>query len=370
MTKSQLTGPEMGELSGILRKAFTPAELEQLMEYRLDKQFVDYAPINGNYPDAAFKILKSANAQGWIAKLIDAAHSENPGNPSLYDFAQRFELTAVNPAQFQKAQQRVIRPENRNKDSAVWRTKLGIIEPSICRIEITTDQGAMVYGTGFLLGPNVLLTNYHVMEVVIAGEKGLKVDNTYSAKPENVAIRFDYKRLGAGVLNQGTEYRLDTDWKIDLSEDWPPEPDAPRDKLDYALLRVAGTPGMDDIAPIAGAAGKQRGWLTPLPAFEFANGTPLFILQHPQGSPLQLAFETEAILGMNPNKTRVRYNVNTDQGSSGSPCFNQDWELVALHHSGDPNFDPPHKPTYNEGIPIAMIMQSLAARGLGPPSTL
>src|SRR5947209_6448812 len=118
----------------------------------------------------------------------------------------------------------------------------------------------MVYGTGFLLGRSVLLTNYHVMEVVIAGEEGRKLDNTYSAKAENVIFRFDYKRLGLGVLNQGTEYKLGTEWRIDLSEDCPPDQLAPPDKLDYALVRLAGTPGKDVIAPTEGAAGSERGW--------------------------------------------------------------------------------------------------------------
>jgi hypothetical protein len=370
MTNTQLTGAEIGELSGVLRGAFTPSALERLMEFRLEKQFADYAPINGNYQDAAFNILKSANQQGWIANLVDAARSENPGNPSVYDFAQRFEMTAVKPDQFQFVQERIIRPSHKNVDPAILRARLGAIEPRVCRIEITTDQGSMAYGTGFLLGPSVLMTNYHVMEVVIAGEEGRKADSTYSAKAENVLFRFDYKRLGAGVLNHGTEYRMAANWRIDLSADCPPEQLAPLDKLDYALVRLAGTPGNDNIAPKDGAAGSKRGWLQPFTSFEFSKSSPLFILQHPQGSPLQLAFETDAIEGINANQTRVRYNVNTAQGSSGSPCFNQDWELVALHHSGDPNFDPPHKPTYNEGIPIAPIMKLLAVRGVGSLSEL
>jgi V8-like Glu-specific endopeptidase len=61
------------------------------------------------------------------------------------------------------------------------------------------------------------------------------------------------------------------------------------------------------------------------------------------------------------NNTRVRYRTNTEEGSSGSPCFNQDWELVALHHSGDPNFERPA--TYNEGIPFEAILKRLAAKG-------
>jgi V8-like Glu-specific endopeptidase len=56
----------------------------------------------------------------------------------------------------------------------------------------------------------------------------------------------------------------------------------------------------------------------------------------------------------------VSYKTNTDGGSSGSPCFDQDWNLVALHHSGDPNYalGP------NEGIPIDAIVTAIQSRGI------
>ncbi len=33
------------------------------------------------------------------------------------------------------------------------------------------------------------------------------------------------------------------------------------------------------------------------------------------------------------------YTTDTEPGSSGSPCFNDQWELIALHHSGVPQMD-------------------------------
>ncbi len=68
-----------------------------------------------------------------------------------------------------------------------------------------------------------------------------------------------------------------------------------------------------------------------------------------------MALDTEAVIGLNDNKTRVRYTTDTEPGSSGSPCFNQNWELVALHHSGDPNW----LPSWNEGIPTDLILDHL-----------
>jgi V8-like Glu-specific endopeptidase len=60
----------------------------------------------------------------------------------------------------------------------------------------------------------------------------------------------------------------------------------------------------------------------------------------------------------------VTYRTNTLGGSSGSPCFNADLELIALHHGSDPDFHPAHTPEYNEGIPFDTILARLANKGL------
>ena len=64
---------------------------------------------------------------------------------------------------------------------------------------------------------------------------------------------------------------------------------------------------------------------------------------------------------MNAGKTRVRYATNTEAGSSGSPVFDLDWNLVALHHLGDPAYD--HPPAYNQGVPIDKIRERLTKAG-------
>ena len=98
----------------------------------------------------------------------------------------------------------------------------------------------------------------------------------------------------------------------------------------------------------------------PLPAAP--NVTPdsaLFIIQHPQGQPLKLAFHV--VREIKP--TRITYGTNTREGSSGSPCFDYRWDLVALHHSGDPAY----KTTNNQGIPIAAIRRRLTSQGVSLP---
>ena len=74
---------------------------------------------------------------------------------------------------------------------------------------------------------------------------------------------------------------------------------------------------------------------------------------------MKLALDTQAVVEVNQNQARVRYRTNTEPGSSGSPVFDQNWNLVALHHSGEPAF----QPHWNEGIPFATIVNLLTQRG-------
>jgi V8-like Glu-specific endopeptidase len=74
------------------------------------------------------------------------------------------------------------------------------------------------------------------------------------------------------------------------------------------------------------------------------------------------ALDTDAILGLNANNTRVRYTTNTERGSSGAPCFGLDWKLIALHHYGDPAYG---SPKYNQGVPIHLIRERIRHNGRG-----
>ena len=63
----------------------------------------------------------------------------------------------------------------------------------------------------------------------------------------------------------------------------------------------------------------------------------------------------------------MHYDANTLPGSSGSPIFNADLQLIGLHHRGDPAAhalaaDAPA----NQGIPISRIVALLTKRGKWP----
>jgi len=69
------------------------------------------------------------------------------------------------------------------------------------------------------------------------------------------------------------------------------------------------------------------------------------------------------MIGTNTSATRVRHRTNTQAGSSGSPCFDRNWNLIALHHYGDAKYG--HAPLFNQGIPIAAIRKQIEEKGLG-----
>jgi len=365
----KMNGQQLRRFSEILRAAFPLPRFDQLLLYRLDIRRADIA-LGNTYEEIVFNVFTDSQSRNWTFKLLQAARESNPDDPDLFAFAQQFGLSTATPGHSEL--ERLIDETNVSFDVVRWRTLSGHIETQVCRIEVSTSEG-VVYGTGFLVGPGIVITNYHVMEEVI----------DKNCSPREVVLRFDYKRLADGTtINPGTVYRLAEDWLVDFSKyssvDEMIDPTDPpeTDELDYALLRLDAEPGNEPIGHGASDPDASlRKWIeVPVERYDFKPQTPLYIVQHPAAKPLQLALDTKAVIQVNNNYTRVRYKTNTEAGSSGAPCFNKDWTLVALHHSGDPNFARLHKPQYNQGIPIAAIAALLEQRGkkdtLGAPSDI
>ena len=362
----ELTKQQLRKLRDALLAAFDSDAFEEMLLLGLKKDLeaiVEKKALKSMILD----VIRLSERQGWTMNLVAAARAENPGNAKLMLIADELGLTpelaytegdgegtTTVESPKKSALQRMIDGSNSQLDIAVWRENLGKVETQTCSIEIGTKH----QGTGFLLGPSVIMTNYHVMKPVIDGD----------ASPTDVRIRFDFKRTeGGSVISSGTLFELESDdeWLIDHSQysdadlQGVEENDSKPDELDYALLRVADEPGA---SPLGGNLNAEpRGWIeVPSTPHEFVEKQALFIVQHPDGKPMKLAIDSNAITGVNEKGTRVRYRTNTEHGSSGSPCFDQEWNLVALHHSGDLEV----VPNWNQGIPFSKIVALLEERGL------
>jgi hypothetical protein len=353
MPALNLRGEQMERLSGALRDAFPPQRLREMLKFKLGKRLDDYS-LGSDYKEIVFELMTASEAEGWTADLVVAARQSNPGNGALLAFSQEVTLAASTPQL-----ERTIKETSPYLDVELFRSRLGEVEAQVCRIEIPTPRGT-IYGTGFLLGPDVIMTNHHVMDSVISGK----------VAPTTVICRFDYKRLSTATISEGSTFGLAADWLVDQSPpsavDLKPEPKpgTPNpDELDYALVRLADAAGDKPVGPTPDPNAPKRGWIKAAAGATLEPKAPLLIMQHPDSAPLKLALDMTGVIGANANRTRVTYTVNTEGGSSGAPCFTPDWQLAALHHSGDPNFDPDHKPAYNEGIPLDAILGLLTTRG-------
>jgi hypothetical protein len=168
--------------------------------------------------------------------------------------------------------------------------------------------------------------------------------------PNNVSALFDYKSLSRrGPVDLGTTYLLrEEEWLLSSDHD---EGDG---GLGYALIRVAGTPGNDPIGGDRAEPGaRARGWITPpRRSSDFVPGSPVLILHYGGAGPLLVAVSVDGQVGRNDTGTRVRYKTKTAPGSAGAPCFDVNWELLAVHQGRVAS-------GIYEGVPISMIVRHL-----------
>ena len=229
---------------------------------------------------------------------------------------------------------------------AKFRQGLVEAETRTARVEI----GGKARGTGLLVAPGMLLTNWHVVEHGIAG----------------AVARFDHSATG-----EGRPIAFADDWKVAYSPHDSSANEVGRDgpddgMWDFALVRLAEPVGDQAIGPDPADPGADRRGHYRLDwgPYEFDSGEPLLILGHPEGGPIQMSFASPAGARMTSLRTRVRYDTNTAPGSSGSPVFNRDFRIVALHNSSGMGAG---AAMFNQGVPIFGIGEALRAQLAGQP---
>jgi V8-like Glu-specific endopeptidase len=183
--------------------------------------------------------------------------------------------------------------------------ELGLrIARTVGRIHVRGADGNLQgYGTGFLVSPRLLLTNNHVL--------------TNTGVAATSRVEFDFQ--------EGVDGRLQSSIFVNFD----PAAFFVTDKaLDFSLVALKG-----DLRKIA-----PYGW-NGLSAEEgkIIVSEYVTIIQHPSGERKQLALRENQVIDVLDKF--LHYRTDTSPGSSGSPVFNDQWEIVALHHSGVPKKD-------------------------------
>lgn len=201
---------------------------------------------------------------------------------------------------------------------------------SICRIQIRDDKGSFIgSGTGFLVSENVLMTNNHV------------IDSMRTAL--NSIAEFNYQDDVNFMPCPTYTFRLNPEQFFVTDEE-----------LDFTLVALKDNPSSDKQP-------KDFGHLH-LIAEEgkIIEGEYVSIIQHPNGGPKAVTIRENKVSSILDDF--IHYLTDTEPGSSGSPVFNDQWIVVALHHSGVP--DPNKKNIWiaNEGIRISSISNYFAKK--------
>ncbi len=185
-----------------------------------------------------------------------------------------------------------------------------------------------INGTGFLISPRLLMTNHHVLPSVSEASRHV-VEFLYGDSPDEPPVSFRLDPI-AFFRTSGI------------------------DDLDCTVVAVEPTNE-------AQAELSRMGWCTLAGHGSAVAGTRANIVHHPRGAAKQVSIRDNFVAGEfpTPNPVYWLYASDTARGSSGSPVFNEDWQVVALHHIGMKIEDPEEVATYRR------ILRELGVGGIG-----
>ncbi|MES1215972.1 MAG: DNA/RNA non-specific endonuclease [Bacteroidota bacterium] len=181
------------------------------------------------------------------------------------------------------------------------------------RIVVKTGNKNLAFATGFMVSEKLLLTNWHVFktkEEVRDSEIEFFYEYDIFGRPGKPIIF----KLAPGQFfhsEQTLDYCLVAVNDIDI----------------YNTTRLSSI-GYHYLDPTLGKLGDE--------GVELLN-----IIHHPDGDLKQLSIRQNRFIKI--LETTLWYETDTAPGSSGSPVFNDQWQVVALHHMGVPAKTPDGK---------------------------
>ena len=155
-----------------------------------------------NLDGMIFDIIEDAEMKSWTAELLTGARAARPTDVGLFQLAQTYAIEPQTPPIPEL--ERIIRPELGLFDPVPWTANLMALLGRICRVEISATP---IRGTGFLVAPDLVLTNHHVVQQVVDWQRQQDGETDIQGQtlpPRLLKCRFDHKILADGVqLNAG-----------------------------------------------------------------------------------------------------------------------------------------------------------------------
>ncbi len=174
-------------------------------------------------------------------------------------------------------------------------------------------------GTGFLVSPELVLTNHHVLasatdagDARIGFEVGPQQAATCGFDPGRFWFSCEALDVTIVALEGGAEAR-----RLTEGLGWHP------------II-------------------SQQGKIT--------VGEPVAIIQYPKGGAKSVVLHNSTLLHLEdggPLDAYCWYTSDTEPGSSGSPVFNRRWEVIAVHHQSVPKTDAEGRIVGRDGRPLA-----------------
>jgi endonuclease G len=201
------------------------------------------------------------------------------------------------------------------------------------------NQPDLGMGTGWMLGPRLLITNHHVIDARIPGREPPAAPADFQLQGSTAQVLFDFHKASSAVTATRSLACVASD-----------------PTLDYALLRLPeDAPDRPPLRLRSGPITKPK---------DRALRDRVNVLQHPNGDPMRLGFRNNFVVTGTEDK--LSYLTDTAGGSSGSPICDDAWFVAALHRGW---LTIPGGPVTvwgksinqeNYGTPIGQILQHLA----------
>lgn len=327
-----LSGSDRKQLREAIQSAYPdPDDLKLFVDEELGKNIATFTS-SGKLRQVVSELIGEAIAKGFIDRLILALEQDTE-NSYIRRFCARVlpqylqingneeAIAASLPLDNIEAswglettseELQLFLPKQFSFEADVGELRRGLeLARAVCKITFA-NLSAADNGTGVLVAPDLVLTNYHVLSLETGADLNAIVQSA-SFRFGDVSTRLDRTYMPQVRVAAKTD-------AVAMS--------SPINQLDYVLIRLNPPAEADEEKSAAPAIEPVELEQTSV----LSARSPLHILQHPEGEQMKVSLSNNGIVKTNPKRGLVLYVNATRGGSSGSPCFNEEWKLVALHH--------------------------------------